>query len=392
MEEPMSEIRVNTNELSSGSQILSATAQKIAETQKHVSNASSVGNAYDGQLAQALASITDSVQASGSSLQNRSSELSAELIMRANKFEAANDVSNNIANSIASKISDFIENSPILSKLFSFNKTDMGKAAFIWGMGGLGFGGIFSFITFMPDIRSFFTHNPNSTSTLTQSLTGDPVPPPIVSQLPSQSTSLGKLSQKYESNGDPGRVSSGAGDKGGASYGAYQMTSSGGGTVARFLKSSAGAPWASEFANLKPGSKEFTAKWQEIAKREPDRFLAAQHEFIKQSHYDPFVEKLKTIGLRVESRSQALQDVVWSTAVQHGSANDVISTALAGRDPAKLSDEELIRAIYAERGCKNPDGTLARFAGNSIAVQKGVAKRFEKELNDALVMLSKEKK
>ena len=34
---------------------------------------------------------------------------------------------------------------------------------------------------------------------------------------------LGSISQQYESNGDPGRVSSGDGDLGGASYGAYQF-------------------------------------------------------------------------------------------------------------------------------------------------------------------------
>src|SRR5262245_57825353 len=36
---------------------------------------------------------------------------------------------------------------------------------------------------------------------------------------------LGTLSRKYESNGNPGLVSSGRGDHGGRSYGAYQFSS-----------------------------------------------------------------------------------------------------------------------------------------------------------------------
>ena len=36
---------------------------------------------------------------------------------------------------------------------------------------------------------------------------------------------LGDLSKKYESNGDPGTISSGYGDAGGKSYGMYQFSS-----------------------------------------------------------------------------------------------------------------------------------------------------------------------
>ena len=36
---------------------------------------------------------------------------------------------------------------------------------------------------------------------------------------------LGKLSAAYESNGDPAIVSTGEGDRGGISYGAYQLAS-----------------------------------------------------------------------------------------------------------------------------------------------------------------------
>ena len=50
----------------------------------------------------------------------------------------------------------------------------------------------------------------------------------------------------------------------------------------------------------------------------------------------------------------------------------------------------LIRAIYAERGRKKPDGNLAYFSKSSPSVQTGVANRFKNELQDALAMLAKE--
>jgi len=53
-------------------------------------------------------------------------------------------------------------------------------------------------------------------------------------------------------------------------------------------------------------------------------------------------------------------------------------------------DEQLIRAIYAERGRKKADGNLVYFSRSSPNVQKGVANRFKSELTDALAMLAKE--
>ncbi len=63
--------------------------------------------------------------------------------------------------------------------------------------------------------------------------------------------------------------------------------------MARFLKSDAASPWASEFAGLTPGSKEFSDKWIEVASRDHDKFLAAQHEYIKQTYYEPLSQKAR---------------------------------------------------------------------------------------------------
>jgi LysM repeat protein len=204
---------------------------------------------------------------------------------------------------------------------------------------------------------------------------------------------LGKLSAKYETgNRGPGSVSTGSGDPGGVSYGSYQMATKTG-TVARFV-SQPDFPWKAQFTNLKPGTAAFTAKWKEIAANEPDRFQDCQHEFIKQTHFDLLVGKtLEEDGLDLRKRSRALQDVVWSTAVQHGGKNSIIHRALAKLtiDPNDPDfDRQLISAIYAERGRKRPDGKLAYFPSSSPNVQKGVANRFKNEESDALQMLDEE--
>lgn len=204
---------------------------------------------------------------------------------------------------------------------------------------------------------------------------------------------LGKLSAKYETGGrGPGTVSSGAGDPGGVSYGSYQMASKMG-VPTRFV-TQAGFRWVQDFRNLTAGTSQFTAVWKRIAADERDAFQAAQHAYIKKTHYDLLVAKiLADDKLDVNTRSGALQNVVWSTAVQHGPGTPIVHRACSSvscptTDPKY--DELLIRAIYAERGKKKADGNLAYFSRSSPNVQQGVSNRFKNELQDALAMLAKE--
>jgi murein DD-endopeptidase MepM/ murein hydrolase activator NlpD len=204
---------------------------------------------------------------------------------------------------------------------------------------------------------------------------------------------LGALSAKYETGGrGPGTVSTGVGDPGGVSYGSYQMASKMG-TVQRFVAQT-GFPWLSDFQNLKAGSAPFTACWKRIATNQTNAFQSAQHSFIKKSHYDLLAAKIRNEdGLDVNTRSGALQDVIWSTAVQHGGGTPIIHRAIGNVSVSKTDpgyDEQLIRAIYAERGKKKADGNLAYFSKSAPSVQKGVARRFRDELQDALAMLAKE--
>ena len=204
---------------------------------------------------------------------------------------------------------------------------------------------------------------------------------------------LGALSAKYETGGrGPGVVSTGAGDFGGVSYGSYQMASKMG--VPTKFVTQPGFPWLKDFANLVAGTAAFTAVWKRIAAEQTTEFQRAQHEYIKKTHYDPLVAKIRNDNnLDVNTRCRALQDVVWSTAVQHGPGTPIVGRAcnsLSCKQTDANYDELLIRAIYAERGKRKADGNLAYFSKSSQSVQTGVANRFKSELQDALKMLANE--
>src|SRR5688500_6608795 len=139
-----------------------------------------------------------------------------------------------------------------------------------------------------------------------------------------QNRILGKLSEQFETGGrGPGTVSTGIGDAGGASYGSYQMTSvPAGGTVKRFV-TQPDFPLRDTFASCAAVSAEFAAVWKALAPSRRDEFHACQHEFIKKTHFDRLARKiLQDDGLDVLTRSHALQDVIWSPAVQHGGSTD----------------------------------------------------------------------
>ncbi|MGG6462019.1 peptidoglycan-binding domain-containing protein [Solilutibacter silvestris] len=174
---------------------------------------------------------------------------------------------------------------------------------------------------------------------------------------------LGQTSKQYETGGrGANTVSSGIDDPGGVSYGSYQMTSQSkaqdgtvviGGTVAAFLKST---KYGEEFKGLTPGSADFSAKWKEVAKTDPS-FAEEQHDYIKRTHYDKLVDRLKDKGLDLSDRGHAVQDAMWSTAVQYGPGSDkkpggsgVFLKAMEDRfgkgyDLEKISDKKIIEAV-----------------------------------------------
>jgi LysM repeat protein len=224
---------------------------------------------------------------------------------------------------------------------------------------------------------------------------GTPAAPGPAPAPPSRVRVLGKLSEQFETSGrGPGTVSGGQGDPGGPSYGSYQMTSlPNGGRVKEFI-SQADFPFRRHFEGLTPGSAPFTNAWKDLANTRRDEFQAAQHEFIKRTHFDVLVRKiLQDDRVNIAERSLTLQDVIWSCAVQHGPSSSIPHRAIGSvgvrpDDPA--FDKQFIVAIYEERGRTGDNGVLVHFPRASAAVQEGVAKRFRDEQVKALAMLAQE--
>ena len=170
---------------------------------------------------------------------------------------------------------------------------------------------------------------------------------------------IGDLSMAYETGYRPGqeaqaaaKVSTGQNDpRGGVSYGAYQLSSKQG-QVQKFLQEE-GKPWAGQFDGkndpMAPNG-AFQKAWQ----ASPPSF-EAQHAYIERTHYNPVVRRvLDNTGLDVTTRSPAVQNVVWSMAVNHGRAARLVSEAvndlqgkIAATDPRY--DAALINQLYDVR-------------------------------------------
>lgn len=216
-----------------------------------------------------------------------------------------------------------------------------------------------------------------------------------IAELPSSANvalqPLGSLSERYESGGaGPGTISTGRGDPGGKSYGVYQLSSKQG-VLASFVNQY----YTTSLKPFKIGGKTFDAEWRLLASQQPTQFRDAQFQFIKATHYDGQVAQLTSdLGFDPNTRSRALQNVVWSTAVQHGKVTDIVELAIAairaGRPNSAIPDAEIIRAVYAERGRTDAKGIPVHFRRSARAMQRSVLNRFKNELVDALAELQAE--
>jgi hypothetical protein len=178
---------------------------------------------------------------------------------------------------------------------------------------------------------------------------------------------LGWVSKQFESgNGGAGTISSGKGDFGGKSYGTHQLASKTG-TLQKFLASS---PYGAQFAGLTPGSPEFDAKWKQLAATDKG-FAGAQSDFMRSTHFDPQMARLKKGGIDLSGRGAAVQEAVFSTSTQFGPQSSLIQKALAGKDVAGMSDAQIVAAIQDHKIANNAGlfrssddktraGTLAR--------------------------------
>lgn len=160
---------------------------------------------------------------------------------------------------------------------------------------------------------------------------------------------FGRVAEKYESGGrGVSTVSTGHNDPGGVSYGKHQLASNTG-TMQAFLNSSEGEAYREEFAGMRAGSDEFSAKYREVASRDAEGFAEAQQSFIARTHYDPVANYAATQGMNTES--EAIQEALYSQSVQHsGEGNRKIIDDAMSRVGPDASESEVIDALYDARG------------------------------------------
>lgn len=155
---------------------------------------------------------------------------------------------------------------------------------------------------------------------------------------------LGFVSGEFESGGNPGIV---AKDNFGYAYGAWQMNSQKG-ILPKFVDSLRGDKKFGKLAELKIDSPEFQKEWVSLAKQYPNEFLKKQHECISKNLFTPVYNYAKSAGIDVSNR--AVQEALWSQAVQHGIAgNKKIIDAAASKLSPNSKPEDIVRALYSSR-------------------------------------------
>lgn len=211
---------------------------------------------------------------------------------------------------------------------------------------------------------------------------------------------IGALSEKYESRGNPAII--GWDSTGGWSYGKYQLAANTGSlnefhnwlaTAHPDLESqlaAAGGP-----AGARAGTDAYKAAWTQVMGTAAGS--AAQSEYAGIQYYLPGVRRIKSgTGLDLELRSSTVNQMGFSTSIQHGAggASSVFRNALEtlGYPPntptaTEPTDAALIRAVYAQRRA----GNGARyFPSSTAAVRNSVVNRFHNEEADALRSLEQE--
>lgn len=137
-------------------------------------------------------------------------------------------------------------------------------------------------------------------------------------------------------------------------------------------------------AQYSPGTSGFDSTWKALANNYTERFDQLQHAFIKSSHFDPAASKIKSaLGFDINKYSIAVQNVLWSTAVQHG-AQGALNVFKGAGIKSGMSEAEIIQRVYNERMAGNGSKYFSRSSSN---IRQSVVNRFRNEMQDALRML-----
>jgi hypothetical protein len=199
---------------------------------------------------------------------------------------------------------------------------------------------------------------------------------------------IGSVAEKYESSGK-GSTTVGWDSKGGTSYGKKQISSRAGAMTdyLKYLEQNGKADIAKQLrdAGIEKDTGSTTGRavdvWKQIAAS--GALGNTETEFLRVKSYNVGIRGVKDQDLktRIEG-SRALQEMMYSTSVQHGpgGAMSIINSVFK----KGMTDEEFIRAVYAERGA---DGGKKHFSSSAPNVRAGVVNRFVREQQDIIAML-----
>lgn len=191
---------------------------------------------------------------------------------------------------------------------------------------------------------------------------------------------LGFVSGEFESGGNPGVI---AKDNIGYAYGAWQMNSQVG-ALRAFVKDIKNDERFARLAELKIDSPEFQNEWARVAKAYPSEFLEKQHEFIEKTRFKPVLEYARSAGLNTTNR--AVQEALWSQAVQHGfEGNKKIIDAAVKKVGKSSSPDETVRALYESRA-----NYINGLSTLSDSLKAQINDRYRRESAKALGIVSNE--
>lgn len=208
---------------------------------------------------------------------------------------------------------------------------------------------------------------------------------------------ISQLHHKYESGGDPCAFNKClAGDIGGCSYGSSQLECNhgsmknylislqknspslwqqlGGGTVDQMNSRACTAP-----------ATDFATKWKAVCSSGGTQaFEASQEKYMQDTYYKTAAAAMKkNYGLDFDNMSAELQMSLFSAAVAMGSPGGVNNLMKSVKnnvgDPTKMSESELLAAMYARRDYF--------YSNSSEAVRKSVQSRNAREGAEALESL-----
>jgi hypothetical protein len=203
-----------------------------------------------------------------------------------------------------------------------------------------------------------------------------------------QAQGIGNLSAYFES-GEKVPDVIGFDDMGGTSYGTFQISSRAG-TMRQFVDylSEHAPAWAQKLnaagpANTGGRSGRMPEAWKKIAAEDPTGFSKMQYDFIEKTHYLPAVQEIsERTGVNIAEYPKAVQEVLWSTAVQHGpnGAAKIFSKAIgkSKTNNGGVQMAQLIKSVYSMRA--------GQFGSSSV--RSSVQDRFRQEGRLALAMLS----